>query len=125
MTRACGAWAGDEPTLTDVTALIHAVMTLANAEGSEAETASTCALGNALVFEVQDYLTRTSTDDDVELFLEVHGRQPAEITSWPLVILEDLRRHGLDAARAAPLVDRALPRAAKFVRERSTLAWQS
>lgn len=125
MTRAYGVWAGDEPTQTDVTALVHAVMIVADAEGSEAETAATCALGNALVFEIQDYLARTSTPDDVELFYEVHGRQPAESASWPLAILEDLRRHGLDATTAAPIVERALPRAAKLVRERSTLAWQS
>ena len=125
MTRSYGAWAGDEPAQPDVTALVRAVMTLADVAGSEAERAATCALGHALVFQVQDYPTHTSTDDDVQLFFEVHGRQPAEITSWPLAILQDLRRHGLDATKAASLVERAVPRAAEFVRERSTLAWQS
>jgi hypothetical protein len=125
MTRANGAWVGDEPAQTDVTALVRAVMTLADEAGPEAEAAATCALGNALVFQVQDYLARTSTPDDVELFFEVHGRPPAGVTSWPLAILLDLRRHGVDATGAAPLVERAVPRAAEFVRERSTLAWQS
>lgn len=87
MARAHGAWTGDEPTQTDATALAHAVMTLADAKGSEAETAATCALGHAPVFESQDYPARMST--------------------------------------AAPLIERAFPRAAKLVGERSTLAWQS
>lgn len=51
MTRAYGAWSGDEPTPTAVTALVHAVMTPGDVKGPQA--AATCAFGNALVFQVQ------------------------------------------------------------------------
>lgn len=116
---------GQKPTQSEVAALVGTVMIRAGVEGPAAEVAATRALGNALVFQVQDHLAQTSTDDDVELFFEVHGRPPAELTSWPLAILEDLYRHGVGATVVTPLAERAVTRAAELVQERSTLAWQS
>ncbi|GAA4572577.1 hypothetical protein GCM10023176_35800 [Micromonospora coerulea] len=58
------------------------------------------ALADALLAVVQDYLGQTSNEYDVELFLEVNGRQPEDIASWPVNILAGL------ILRQTPMADR-------------------
>ncbi|HEV3172478.1 MAG TPA: hypothetical protein VGZ32_19185 [Actinocrinis sp.] len=81
------------------------------------------ALANALVAVVQEYLERTSGPEDVELFFEVHGRTPTQVTSWPAGILADLHRHGISAQDRSVIRDRAAVRAIEYIASRSPLAW--
>jgi hypothetical protein len=102
------AWSGNDPTREDVETLVEVVVSGANATRQDAS----YALGDGLVMEVQQYLDKVSTEDDVELFFEVYGRPPQkDEEAWVLAILADLRRHGLDSGGAAPIVQRAIDRA--------------
>ncbi|MEU7575829.1 hypothetical protein [Micromonospora sp. NPDC049240] len=54
-------------------------------------------LAHVLLGVVQEYLERTSGEHDVELFLEVNGRPPADVASWPVNILTGLRLRQIPA----------------------------
>ena len=82
------------------------------------------ALANALVAVVQDYLKDASGAEDVELFFEVHGRAPADVSAWPEAILADLHRHGIPAAVRQTIGELAAARAIGYVAGRSPLAWE-
>jgi hypothetical protein len=81
------------------------------------------ALGNALVGVVQEYLERTSNEDDVELFFEVHGREPADLGAWPANILADLSRHEIPPDSQNGIRESAVQTAVRYVRSSSPLAW--
>jgi hypothetical protein len=81
------------------------------------------ALANALVIAVQEYLERHSSQDDLELFFEVHGSPPSEIGPWPVKIIADLRRHRIPPADRAKICEQAVAAAVGFVQTRSPLAW--
>ena len=82
------------------------------------------ALANALVAVVQDYLKGASGAEDVELFFEVHGRAPADVSAWPGAILADLHRHSVPAAVQKAICDLAAARAIGYVVAHSPLAWE-
>jgi hypothetical protein len=80
-------------------------------------------LGNGLIAVVQEYLEQNSTEDDLELFFEVHGRQPPDLDSWPQNILADLERHRIPLSERFVIQEQAVELAVKYVTTRSPLAW--
>src|ERR1700693_2630786 len=48
------------------------------------------ALGEALVWVVQGYLARVSSEHDVDLFFETYGRPPRDESSWSKAIIAGL-----------------------------------
>ncbi|WFE56937.1 hypothetical protein [Micromonospora sp. WMMD712] len=74
------------------------------------------ALAEALLSVVQDYLARTSEEYDVELFFEVNGRRPDDITSWPVNILAGLRHRRTPAADRHAICESAVQIAARRLR---------
>jgi len=82
------------------------------------------ALANALVAVVQEYLKGASGAEDVELFFEVHGRAPADVSAWPGAILADLRRHDIPAAVRQAICELAATRAIGYIAGHSPLAWE-
>ncbi|WP_327006608.1 hypothetical protein OHA72_04615 [Dactylosporangium sp. NBC_01737] len=80
------------------------------------------ALANALVVVVQEYLEQHSNAEDVELFFEVHGRQPDDIEAWPANILADLSRHRIPADDRSTINVRAVRTATGYIRDSSPLA---
>src|SRR5262249_8603624 len=81
------------------------------------------ALANALVKVVQEYLERNSNADDLELFFEVNGRQPDDVTSWPAAILAGLRLRRIPSVDWDSICGRAVETAVGYVRSSSSLAW--
>ena len=77
------------------------------------------ALAEALLGVVQDYLEQTSNEYDVELFLEVNGTQPSEVTSWPVNILAGLILRRTPAADRHSICERAVQIAARRLRASS------
>lgn len=77
------------------------------------------ALADALLAVVQEYLERTSTEYDVELFLEVNGRRPDDVTSWPVNILAGLVHRRTPAADRHSLCESAVQIAARRLRSSS------
>lgn len=74
------------------------------------------ALANALLAVVQEYLERTSDEHDVELFLEVNGRQPHDVGSWPVNILAGLRLRRTSADDQRSICERAVQLAVRRLR---------
>lgn len=74
------------------------------------------ALANALLSVVQEYLERTSDEHDVELFLEVNGRQPDDAGSWPVNILAGLRLRRTPAEDRRSICERAVQLAVRRLR---------
>ncbi|MBG6141579.1 hypothetical protein [Longispora fulva] len=58
----------------------------------------------------------------MELFFEVHGREPVDLTSWPANILADLTRHQIPADDQRAIHESAVETAARYVRSASPLA---
>ncbi|WP_110561801.1 hypothetical protein [Micromonospora arborensis] len=77
------------------------------------------ALADALLAVVQDYLTRTSNEYDVELFLEVNGSKPESITSWPVNILAGLSLRRIPTADRHAMCESAVQIAARRLRSTS------
>lgn len=80
-------------------------------------------LANALIAVGQNFLARTSTEDDVELFFEVYNRQPEDIASWPVTILAGLRMKKLTPEDWQFICASAAETAVRYIRSHSTLAW--
>ncbi|WFE52891.1 hypothetical protein [Micromonospora sp. WMMD1155] len=76
------------------------------------------ALADALLAAVQEHLERTSNEHDVELFLEVNGRQPADIGTWPVTILAGLRLRRTSADDRRSICERAVQLAVRRLRPR-------
>lgn len=66
------------------------------------------ALANALLAVVQEYLERTSNEYDLELFLEVNGRRPEDLASWPVTILAGLRLRRTPSDEYRAICERAV-----------------
>ncbi len=83
--------------------------------GADEESRHGCALalGTALLAVVQEYLERTSNDHDVELFLEVNGRQPEEMVAWSVNILAGLRLRRIPTVEYRSICDSAVEVAAR------------
>lgn len=118
---ASSAWPGEMPAAVDVDEWVRSVRE-ASANDPDDETAMR-ALGNGLVVEFQLYLEAQSDEYDVELFFEVHGREPADLGEWIVNIAQDLHRHDLDAEQVSTVVDRACRRAVEFIDSGSSLAF--
>jgi hypothetical protein len=81
------------------------------------------ALANALVIVVQEYLEENSNEHDLDLFLEVNGRQPDDVASWPASILAGLRFRRISPEHWQSICERAVETAIRFVQSSSSLAW--
>ncbi|GAB3076835.1 hypothetical protein [Micromonospora schwarzwaldensis] len=77
------------------------------------------ALADALLAVVQDHLAQTSDEHDVELFLEVNGRPPEDVTAWPVNILAGLVLRRTPAADRHAICERAVQIAARRLRSSS------
>ncbi|MDZ5444032.1 hypothetical protein U2F26_15005 [Micromonospora sp. 4G57] len=77
------------------------------------------ALASALLAVVQEYLERTSDEHDVALFLEVNGRQPDDVASWPVNILAGLRLRRTPADDWHSMCQRAVQIAVRRLRPAS------
>ncbi|MFI2714561.1 hypothetical protein ACH495_31015 [Micromonospora sp. NPDC018662] len=74
------------------------------------------ALAEALLAVVPDHLAQTSNEHDVELFLEVNGRPPADPATWPVTILAGLALRRIPAADRHAMCERAVQIAARRLR---------
>lgn len=74
------------------------------------------ALAEGLLAVVQDYLERTSNEHDVELFLEVNGTEPSDVTSWPVTILAGLMLRRIPVADRHAMCERAVQIAGRRLR---------
>ena len=81
------------------------------------------ALANALIAVGQNYLAANATEEDVELFFEVYGRQPDDVAAWPVTILAGLRMQRIGPDSWQMICENTTETAVRYIRSKSSLAW--
>ncbi|MER5456079.1 hypothetical protein ABT008_14970 [Micromonospora sp. NPDC002389] len=76
-------------------------------------------LSVALLAVVQDYLVQTSNDYDLELFLEVNGTPPTDVSTWPVNILAGLRLRRTPSDDYRSICESAVDAAVRRIRSSS------